>query len=123
MFDHLSVLNLQVFRALEYPAEVQKQEFHRERLLTERWNLIRFVSERSNGTDSDGVEKLLSDHLAVYERVSIVGYMLYYCKFTENRLSGRTISLMAVPTHLECFVLSGNISTVLFYFMSLHMSR
>ncbi|XP_075973033.1 TWiK family of potassium channels protein 7 isoform X2 [Anticarsia gemmatalis] len=59
-----------VFRALEYPAEIEKQEYHRERLLTERWNLIRFVSERSNnGTDSDGVEKLLSDHLAVYERV------------------------------------------------------
>lgn len=61
----------QVFRALEYPAEMAKQEFHRERLLTERWNLIRFVSERSNGTDNDGVEKLLSDHLAVYERVII----------------------------------------------------
>ncbi|CAH0669142.1 unnamed protein product [Spodoptera exigua] len=59
-----------VFRALEYPAEMAKQEFHRERLLTERWNLIRFVSERSNnGTDSDGAEKLLSEHLAVYERV------------------------------------------------------
>ncbi|XP_021191836.1 TWiK family of potassium channels protein 7 isoform X2 [Helicoverpa armigera] len=46
-----------------------KQEYHRERLLTERWNLIRFVSERNNGTDNDGTEKLLSDHLAVYERV------------------------------------------------------
>ncbi|KAJ8725095.1 hypothetical protein PYW07_016053 [Mythimna separata] len=58
-----------VFRALEYPAEMAKQEFHRERLLTERWNLIRFVSERSNGTDLDGAEKLLSEYLAVYERV------------------------------------------------------
>ncbi|XP_026747290.1 TWiK family of potassium channels protein 7-like isoform X1 [Trichoplusia ni] len=58
-----------VFRALEYPAEMAKQEFHRERLVTERWNLIRFVSERSNATDNDDVEKLLSDHLAVYERV------------------------------------------------------
>ncbi|XP_047023294.1 potassium channel subfamily K member 18-like isoform X1 [Helicoverpa zea] len=58
-----------VFRALEYPAEMAKQEYHRERLLTERWNLIRFVSERNNGTDNDGTEKLLSDHLAVYERV------------------------------------------------------
>ncbi|KAG6448735.1 hypothetical protein O3G_MSEX005691 [Manduca sexta] len=59
-----------VFRALEYPAELEKQEYHRDRLLTERWNLIRFVSERSNGTDySDGVEKLLSDHLAAYEKV------------------------------------------------------
>ncbi|CAB3236073.1 unnamed protein product [Arctia plantaginis] len=71
-FPQIEVTNLKklpVFRALEYPAEVQKQEFHRERLLTERWNLIRFVSGRSNATSSDGVEKLLSDHLAVYERV------------------------------------------------------
>uniref|UniRef100_A0A2A4J5D2 Protein kinase domain-containing protein n=1 Tax=Heliothis virescens TaxID=7102 RepID=A0A2A4J5D2_HELVI len=55
---------IKVFQALEYPAEMAKQEYHRERLLTERWNLIRFVSEQNNGT-----EKLLSDHLAVYERV------------------------------------------------------
>ncbi|KAJ0179415.1 hypothetical protein K1T71_005127 [Dendrolimus kikuchii] len=59
-----------VFRALEYPAELAKQEFHRERLLTERWNLIRFVSARNNGTDdADGVEKILSDHLAAYEKI------------------------------------------------------
>ncbi|KAM3968181.1 LOW QUALITY PROTEIN: potassium channel, subfamily K, member 16 [Aphomia sociella] len=58
-----------VFRALEYPAELEKQEFHRERLLTERWNLIKFVSEYNiNGTESS-IEKLLSDQLAIYERV------------------------------------------------------
>lgn len=67
----MSFIFNQVFRALEYPAEMAKQEFHRERLLTERWNLIRFVSERSNnGTDIDDNDKLLSEHLAVYERVS-----------------------------------------------------
>lgn len=69
-FDTKYSIFFKVFRALEYPAEMAKQEFHRERLVTERWNLIRFVSERSNSTDNDDVEKLLSDHLAVYERVS-----------------------------------------------------
>lgn len=82
-----------MFRALEYPAELEKQEYHRERLLTERWNLIRFVSERtSNNTDSDGVEKLLSDHLAVYERVSS-----YVCMI---QISYRTLySLLCLITH------------------------
>ncbi|KAL0839673.1 hypothetical protein ABMA28_016331 [Loxostege sticticalis] len=59
-----------VFRALEYPAELAKQEYHRERLVTERWNLIRFVSERNeNLTLGAGVEKILSDQLALYEKV------------------------------------------------------
>ncbi|XP_049864940.1 TWiK family of potassium channels protein 7-like [Pectinophora gossypiella] len=59
-----------VFQALEYPAELAKQEFHRDRLLTERWNLIRFVSEQNaNITDEQTLQKSLSDHLAVYERV------------------------------------------------------
>ncbi|XP_072941938.1 TWiK family of potassium channels protein 7 [Epargyreus clarus] len=59
-----------VFRALEYPAEITKQEYHRDRLLTERWNLIRIVSDYNvNGTEDFSIEKLLSDQLAVYERV------------------------------------------------------
>ncbi|XP_031763464.1 TWiK family of potassium channels protein 7 isoform X2 [Galleria mellonella] len=58
-----------VFRALEYPAELEKQEYHRERLLTERWNLIKFVSEYHNNGTEGGMEKLLSDQLAIYEKV------------------------------------------------------
>ncbi|XP_028042098.1 TWiK family of potassium channels protein 7 [Bombyx mandarina] len=59
-----------VFRALEYPAEMAKQDFHRERVLSERWNLIRFVAQWTNGTEYfNGVEELLSHHLAIYEKV------------------------------------------------------
>lgn len=59
-----------VFRALEYPAEIAKQEYHRERLLEERYNLIRFVADfNSNATGYDSLEEMLSDHLAVYEKV------------------------------------------------------
>lgn len=59
-----------MFRALEYPAEIAKQEYHRERLLEERYNLIRFVADfNSNATGYDSLEEMLSDHLAVYEKV------------------------------------------------------
>ncbi|XP_039745866.1 TWiK family of potassium channels protein 7 [Pararge aegeria] len=59
-----------VFRALEYPAELAKQEYLRDRLLTERWNLIRVVADYNiNGTEDVSLEKVLSDQLAVYERV------------------------------------------------------
>ncbi|CAH0397523.1 unnamed protein product [Chilo suppressalis] len=59
-----------VFRALEYPAELAKQSFHRERLQTERWNLIQFVAQRNGNITLDPIiEKQLSDHLALYERV------------------------------------------------------
>ncbi|XP_053600113.1 TWiK family of potassium channels protein 7 isoform X2 [Plodia interpunctella] len=57
-----------VFQALEYPAELAKQEFHRERLLTERWNLIRFVFQR-NATEIVAMENLISEQLAIYEKV------------------------------------------------------
>lgn len=80
-----------MFRALEYPAEMAKQEFHRERLLTERWNLIRFVSERSNGTDLDVAEKLLSDYLAVYERVSSS------CQFHKKKLQKLSMTYKKLP--------------------------
>lgn len=47
-----------------------KQEFLRNRLLTERWNLIRVVSDYNmNGTEELSLEKVISDHLAVYEKV------------------------------------------------------
>ncbi|XP_026326353.1 TWiK family of potassium channels protein 9 [Hyposmocoma kahamanoa] len=36
-----------VFRALEYPAEMAKKEFHKERLIEERWNLINLVSDNN----------------------------------------------------------------------------
>ncbi|XP_034825248.1 TWiK family of potassium channels protein 7 [Maniola hyperantus] len=59
-----------VFRALEYPAELAKQEYLRDRLLTERWNLIRVVADYNmNGTEDVSLEKVLSDQLAVYEKV------------------------------------------------------
>lgn len=71
----------QVFRALEYPAEVAKQEYHREILLAERDSLIKFVANtNSNGTTYDSLEQLLSDHLAIYEKVCML-YILYI--FTE----------------------------------------
>ncbi|CAH2092118.1 unnamed protein product [Euphydryas editha] len=56
--------------ALEYPAELAKQEYLRDRLLTERWNLIRLVSDYNmNRTEEVSLEKFLSDQLAVYEKV------------------------------------------------------
>ncbi|CAG9792065.1 unnamed protein product [Diatraea saccharalis] len=59
-----------VFRALEYPAELAKQNFHRDRLQTERWNLIQFVAQRNgNITVDPDVEEQLSQHLALYERI------------------------------------------------------
>ncbi|XP_014355577.1 TWiK family of potassium channels protein 9 [Papilio machaon] len=59
-----------VFRALEFPAEVAKQEYHRDRLLSERWNLIRIVSDYGmNGTEFVSMEKLISDQLAIYEKI------------------------------------------------------
>ncbi|XP_045492601.1 TWiK family of potassium channels protein 9 [Colias croceus] len=59
-----------VFRALEYPAEMAKQEYVRDRLLTERWNLIRVVSDFNfNGTEVVSMEKLLSAQLSIYEKV------------------------------------------------------
>ncbi|CAF4943002.1 unnamed protein product [Pieris macdunnoughi] len=59
-----------VFRALEYPAEMAKQEYLRDRLLTQRWNLIRAVSDYNfNGTEVVSMEKLLSDQLSIYEKV------------------------------------------------------
>ncbi|XP_026491664.1 TWiK family of potassium channels protein 7 [Vanessa tameamea] len=59
-----------VFRALEYPAELAKQEILRDRILTERWNLIRVVADYNmNGTEVISLEKVLSDQLAVYEKV------------------------------------------------------
>lgn len=65
----LNLSFFQVFRALEYPAEVAKQEYYRQRLLVEREMLLSFVSQRSgNGSEEEGM-KMLSDHLAVYERV------------------------------------------------------
>ena len=72
---------IQVFRALEYPAEMAKQEFLRNRLLTERWNLIRVVSDYNmNGTEEVSLEKILSDQLAVYEKVmNMFNYFIYFC--------------------------------------------
>ncbi|VVC91623.1 unnamed protein product [Leptidea sinapis] len=59
-----------VFRALEYPAEIAKQDYLRDRLLAERWNLIRVVSDYTfNGTEEMTVEKILSEQLAIYEKV------------------------------------------------------
>ncbi|XP_041973173.1 TWiK family of potassium channels protein 7 isoform X1 [Aricia agestis] len=59
-----------VFRALEYPAEMSKQEYMRDRILTQRWNLIRVISDYNvNRTVDVNIEKLLSDQLAAYERV------------------------------------------------------
>lgn len=49
-----------------------KQEYHRDRLLSERWNLIRVVSDYGmNGTEFVSMEKLISDQLAIYEKVRI----------------------------------------------------
>lgn len=63
-----------MFRALEFPAEMAKQEYHRDRLLSERWNLIRIVTDYGiNGTDYVvSMEKLISDQLAIYEKVIII---------------------------------------------------
>lgn len=63
---------MQVFRALEFPAEMAKQEYHRDRLLSERWNLIRIVTDYGiNGSDYVvSMEKLISDQLAIYEKVT-----------------------------------------------------
>ncbi|CAG4941063.1 unnamed protein product [Colias eurytheme] len=47
-----------------------KQEYVRDRLLTERWNLIRVVSDFNfNGTEVVSMEKLLSAQLSIYEKV------------------------------------------------------
>lgn len=63
---------MQVFRALEYPAEMAKQEYHRDRLITERWKLIRIVSEHSgNTTGNFKVQDILSASLSIYEKVSL----------------------------------------------------
>ncbi|KAJ2950620.1 hypothetical protein O0L34_g8875 [Tuta absoluta] len=58
-----------VFRALEYPAEVAKQEFHRERLRTERDILIQVVSDRINASTDLQLKRLFSEQLSVYEKV------------------------------------------------------
>ncbi|CAG9091196.1 unnamed protein product [Plutella xylostella] len=59
-----------VFRALEYPAEVAKQEYYRQRLMEERESLLAFVAQSGTGNASDSysVKDVLSDHLAAYER-------------------------------------------------------
>ncbi|KOB65170.1 Catalytic subunit of protein kinase A [Operophtera brumata] len=62
--DWQSILHQKVFRALEYPVELAKQEFHRERLVSQREYLIQFVVEYSGNNSEE-----LSEHLAYYERV------------------------------------------------------
>lgn len=54
-----------------------KQEYLRDRLLTERWNLIKIVADYYiNGTAEVSLEKVISDHLAVYEKVKKNKYSL-----------------------------------------------
>lgn len=52
-----------MFRALEYPAEIAKKEYHKERIIAERWNLINLVSD-NNFNFTQWIEQL-----EYYERV------------------------------------------------------
>lgn len=62
-------LFLQVFRALEYPAELARVQRHRELVFVQR---EQFIFSIVNNTDVTNLETLMSVELALYEKVALM---------------------------------------------------